>query len=135
VQKYISLAHKKQLKAMEERFSQNFNKLFYSIGEVGEIFGVNTSLIRFWETEFKELRPKKNSKGNRKFTPKDIEVFKKIYDLVKVKGFTLEGAKKEIASGKPSLELILEQHEPNSNHAELSGRLLKVRETLLKLKR
>ena len=81
---------------MEERFSQNFNKLYYSIGEVAELLGVNASLIRFWEKEFDAIKPKKNAKGNRKFTPKDIETLKRIYDLVKVKGYTLEGAKKEL---------------------------------------
>lgn len=81
---------------MEKRFSQNFNKLYYSIGEVAEAFGVNASLIRFWEKEFDAIKPKKNAKGNRKFTPKDIEILEKIYDLVKVKGFTLEGAKKAL---------------------------------------
>ncbi len=83
---------------MEERFSQNFNKLYYSIGEVADLFGVNASLIRFWEKEFDAIKPKKNAKGNRKFTPKDIEVLQRIYDLVKVRGFTLDGAKKALSS-------------------------------------
>lgn len=78
---------------MEERFSQNFNKLYYSIGEVADIFGVNASLIRFWEKEFDAIKPKKNAKGDRKFTPKDIEIVHRIHDLVKVKGYTLDGAK------------------------------------------
>jgi DNA-binding transcriptional MerR regulator len=135
LQKYISLADKKQIEAMEERFSQNFNKLFYSIGEVADIFGVNTSLIRFWETEFNELRPKKNAKGNRKFTPKDIETFKRIYDLVKVKGFTLDGAKNELASKKPTLDAILEHKDSNDKHVEIHSRLEKIRGLLLKLKK
>ena len=57
------------------------------------MFDVNTSLIRFWEKEFTIIQPKKNKKGNRLFTPKDILNFNKIYNLVKVQGFTLEGAK------------------------------------------
>ena len=60
------------------------------------MFDVNTSLIRFWEKEFDIIKPKKNKKGNRLFTPKDVENFNKIYELVKVKGFTLDGAKKEL---------------------------------------
>lgn len=68
-------------------------KLYYGIGEVAEAFGVNTSLIRFWEKEFDVLKPKKNAKGNRKFTPQDIKNLELIYHLVKVRGFTLEGAK------------------------------------------
>ena len=78
------------------------SKLYYSIGEVAEMFDVNTSLIRFWEKEFKAIKPKKNKKGNRLFTEKDIEVIKKIYHLVKEKGFTLEGAKIELKKGGES---------------------------------
>jgi len=68
-------------------------KRYYSIGEVANAFGVNTSLIRFWEKEFDVLQPKKNAKGNRKFTPEDIKNLQLIYHLVKERGFTLEGAK------------------------------------------
>lgn len=68
-------------------------KLYYTIGEVAEMFQVNTSLIRFWEKEFTILQPKKNSKGNRKFNKKDIEHLQLIYQLVKEKGMTLRGAK------------------------------------------
>ena len=68
-------------------------KRYYAIGEVAEAFGVNTSLIRFWEKEFHALKPKKNAKGNRLFTPQDIKNLELIYHLVKERGFTLEGAK------------------------------------------
>ena len=68
-------------------------KRYYSIGEVAKAFDVNTSLIRFWEKEFEVIKPKKNAKGNRKFTPEDIKNLKFIYHLVKERGFTLEGAK------------------------------------------
>ncbi|SRR5690606_7306571 len=68
-------------------------KLYYSIGEVAVAFGVNQSLIRFWDKEFDILKPKKNAKGNRMFTPEDIKNLKLIYHLVKERGFTLEGAK------------------------------------------
>lgn len=73
-------------------------KLYYSIGEVAAIFSVNTSLIRFWEKEFDIIQPKKNKKGNRLFTVKDIEHFNKIYQLVKENGYTLDGAKKALKS-------------------------------------
>ncbi|MFD2826327.1 MerR family transcriptional regulator [Leeuwenhoekiella polynyae] len=75
-------------------------KLYYSIGEVAEAFGVNTSLIRFWEKEFDVLKPKKNAKGNRKFTPEDIKSLELIYHLVKERGFTLEGAKTHLKENK-----------------------------------
>lgn len=78
-------------------------KLYYSIGEVAKLYGVNTSLIRFWEKEFDIIKPKKNKKGNRLFTPKDLENFNKIYELVKVEGFTLEGAKKALKTKDFSL--------------------------------
>lgn len=68
-------------------------KLYYSIGEISKAFGVNASLIRFWEKEFDILKPKKNAKGNRKFTPEDVKNLQLIYHLVKERGFTLEGAK------------------------------------------
>ncbi|MFN3343615.1 MAG: MerR family transcriptional regulator [Flavobacteriales bacterium] len=71
-------------------------KLYYSIGEVAAMFGVNTSLIRFWEKEFDVIKPTKNKKGNRLFTAEDIENFKKIFTLVKGEGYTLQGAKEKI---------------------------------------
>lgn len=72
------------------------DKLYYSIGEVAELFGVSKSLIRYWESEFTSLKPHKNSKGDRRFTRQNIEQLRQIYILVKERGFTLEGAKNEI---------------------------------------
>jgi DNA-binding transcriptional MerR regulator len=69
------------------------DKLYYSIGEVANYFDVNSSLIRFWEKEFSIIKPAKNKKGNRLFTQKDIQNFQLIYQLVKVEGYTLDGAK------------------------------------------
>ncbi len=71
-------------------------KLQYSIGEVAKMFGVNTSLIRFWEKEFDILKPFKNKKGDRFFSPKDIENIRMIFHLVRERGFTLEGARKKL---------------------------------------
>ena len=71
-------------------------KRYYKIGEVSKAFGVNVSLIRFWEQEFEVIKPKKNAKGNRLFTKEDIENFKLIFNLVKERGFTLEGAKQKL---------------------------------------
>ena len=81
------------------------DKRYYSIGEVASKFNVNPSLIRFWEQEFKILNPKKNSRGNRKFTDKDIEAINKIYFLLKEKGYTIQGAKHYINNEKPSDKL------------------------------
>ena len=75
-------------------------KLYYSIGDVAKLFDVNTSLIRFWEKEFDIIKPKKNKKGNRMFTPQDIDNFHIIYHLVKERGFTLDGAKNKLKDNK-----------------------------------
>ena len=80
-------------------------KLYYGIGEVAEAFKVNASLIRFWEKEFDVIKPKKNAKGNRKFTPEDIKNLELIYHLVKERGFTLEGAKTHLKEeGRKTLD-------------------------------
>jgi DNA-binding transcriptional MerR regulator len=84
------------------------DKLYYSIGEVSEMFGVNTSLIRFWEKEFPIINPRKNNKGNRVFTAKDIENFRLIYNLVKEKGYTIQGAREYIAKHKSEAERNVE---------------------------
>ncbi len=76
------------------------DKRYYSIGEVAKAFNVNTSLIRFWDQEFDILKPKKNAKGNRMFTPEDVTNLKLIYHLVKERGFTLDGAKTHLKEGQ-----------------------------------
>lgn len=76
------------------------DKRYYSIGEVAKAFDVNASLIRFWDGEFDLLKPKKNAKGNRMFTPEDIKNLQLIYHLVKERGFTLEGAKTHLKEGQ-----------------------------------
>ena len=72
---------------------KEIEKIYFSIGEVAEMMDVAPSLIRFWESEFDIIKPKKNRKGNRQFTREDIENVKLIYHLVKEKGYTLQGAK------------------------------------------
>ena len=75
-------------------------KLYWSIGEVAEMFDVSKSLIRFWENEFDMLRPAKNTKGERRFTAQNLEQMRIIYTLVKERGFTIKGAKQEIRENK-----------------------------------
>ena len=75
-------------------------KLFYKISEVAKMFNVNISAVRFWEKEFDILKPKKNNKGNRLFTNKDIKNMQIIYHLLKERGFTIEGAKKKLKENK-----------------------------------
>ena len=80
------------------------SKLYYSIGEVAKMFNVNTSLIRFWEKTFDVIKPHKNKKGNRLFTPEDINHFHLIYHLVKEKKMTLKGAQMQLKERKEETE-------------------------------
>ena len=102
-------------------------KRYYSIGEVAKAFGVNTSLIRFWEKEFDALKPKKNAKGNRKFTPEDIKNLKLIFYLVKERGFTLEGAKTHLKEDKKN---TLNNFEIISKLEDVKNQLIKIKEHL-----
>lgn len=103
-------------------------KLFYSIGEVADMFDVNTSLIRFWEKEFDVITPSKNKKGNRLFTKKDIENFKLIFHFVKEKGYTLQGAKDKLKGGlKESDQVKVEVIDKLKN---IKDQLLKMKDTL-----
>lgn len=99
--------------------SNEIEKLYFSIGEVADMFEVNASLIRFWEKEFPQLHPKKNGRGNRVYSKKDIELFRKIHHLVKEKGFTLEGAKN-----------ALREKSEADTHEMILNRLLKIRREL-----
>ena len=82
------------------------DKLYYSIGEVAKAFNVNASLIRYWEQEFPIIKPKKNKKGNRYFTPEGIKNLKIIYHLVKEKGYTLDGARIALTTNSKISETI-----------------------------
>jgi len=80
-------------------------KIYFKIGDVAERFGVNTSLIRYWEQEFKFIKPRKSAKGTRLFTRKDIDNFEVIYHLVKEKGMTIQGAKSYLKNKKDDATL------------------------------
>ncbi len=102
-------------------------KRYYKIGEVAKAFNVNTSLIRFWENEFDVLKPKKNKKGNRLFTPEDLRNLKMIYFLVKEKGFTLDGAKKKL---KENPEDIFSKHNIILRLEEIKNELIQIKNQL-----
>ncbi|WP_310991369.1 MerR family transcriptional regulator [Aequorivita marina] len=102
-------------------------KLYYSIGEVAEAFNVNPSLIRFWEKEFDAIKPKKNAKGNRKFTPQDIKTLELIYHLVKERGFTLDGARTHLKENK---QKTLDQFEIIRKLESVKTELLKIKNQL-----
>ena len=100
-------------------------KKYYTIGEVAAIFNVATSLIRFWESEFDIISPKKNRKGNRQFTPSDIENVRLIYHLVKEQGYTLQGARDILKNGttgaKDKMEVIASLKDIRSFLAEIKN--------------
>lgn len=99
-------------------------KIYYSISEVADMFGVNASHIRYWENEFDVLKPHKNAKGNRLFTKDDIEQLKLIYHLVKERGMTLKGAKQKLKDNKTD---VVDQH-------ELIDRLQNIRQMLIDIR-
>ncbi len=104
---------------------KTIEKKYYAIGEVASMFNVATSLIRFWESEFDLIKPKKNRKGNRQFTKEDIENVKIIYHLVKERGFTLQGAK----------EMLKNNNDQVKDKMEMIDSLTKVKAFLLDLKK
>lgn len=99
-------------------------KLYYSIGEVASMFNVNASLIRYWEKEFDVLQPKKNKKGNRFFTSKDIDNIYIIYHLVKERGMTLKGVKKKLK----------ENREDTINNVEVVKSLQNIKNLLIEIR-
>jgi DNA-binding transcriptional MerR regulator len=102
-------------------------KLYYSIGEVAEMFDVNTSLIRFWEKNFDIIKPHKNKKGNRFFTKEDIENLKLIHFLVKEQRLTLEGARKKLSENKQD---TIHNYEVVDSLKKIKEMLLEIREEL-----
>jgi DNA-binding transcriptional MerR regulator len=102
-------------------------KRYYSIGELAKAFEVNASLIRFWDKEFDILKPKKNAKGNRMFTPEDVKNLQLIYFLVKERGFTLEGAKIHLKEGQKK---TLDKFEIISKLEGIKAQLVKIKEGL-----
>ncbi|MCC2599655.1 MerR family transcriptional regulator [Sphingobacterium sp. FBM7-1] len=106
---------------------REINKLYYTMGEVTTMFGVNASQIRFYEREFDIIQPKKNKKGNRLFTPEDIANLKIIFNLVKDKGYTLQGARDYIRANKNEVK---ENQRVIDSLERLKKFLLEVRDNL-----
>ena len=101
-------------------------KLFYTMGEVSEMFDVKPSLLRYWEEQFPTLRPKRNKKGNRLYSPQDVEQLKTIYHLVKERGMTIDGAQ----------QALREQRKEGTvaRNAQLMERLQRIRALLLEVR-
>ena len=96
-------------------------KLYYSIGEVADMFGVNQSLLRFWEKEFPQISPKTTGRGIRQYRKEDVETIGLIYHLVKEKGMTLPGARQRLKD--------------NVRNYEIVNRLKAIKDELLAIKR
>ena len=106
---------------------RDITKRYYTMGEVTEMFDVNASQIRFYEKEFDIIQPKKNKKGNRLFTPEDVENLKVIFHLVKDKGFTLQGAREYLKNNKSEVK---ENQKVIDSLERLKQFLLQVKEQL-----
>jgi DNA-binding transcriptional MerR regulator len=106
---------------------KRITKLYYSISEVAGMFNVNSSLIRFWESEFDIIKPKKNKRGNRMFTKNDIDNFHLIFNLVKEQGFTLNGAKEKLRNNNKQMR---ENWEVIKSLKDIKSFLLKLKKEL-----
>jgi DNA-binding transcriptional MerR regulator len=130
---------------------KEIEKLYYTIGEVAQMFQVNTSHIRFWSKEFDVIKPATNKKGNRLYTQADIDNFRKIYHLVKEKGFTLKGAKTELkeqrireraGESEPEVPTVIDQPVDQASAMTFAGTLfsgdyvdkMAIRESLNKMR-
>ncbi len=104
---------------------ENTSKLYYSIGEVAELLGVETHVLRYWENEFPRFAPRKNSAGRRIYTEKDLFFARRIFDLLRVEKYTLEGARQ-----------VLERDDKKSQHQNTRrGKLLNLRHFLENISR
>ena len=106
---------------------KEIEKKYFSIGEVADMFNVATSLIRYWEGEFDIIRPKKDKKGNRRFTKEDIGKIRLVFHLVKEKGYTLQGAQEII---KKDLHMAADKAAMVSKLYQIKGFLMEIRDNL-----
>lgn len=127
--------------------NQPVQKRYFSISEVAKMLEVKPSLLRFWEKQFKQIAPKTNARGKRAYKQEDIDIIRRIYDLVKVQGLTLEGARKSLVARKgeakergvqammatqPSAPAASAQGQANAaSQEEAVAKLKKIRQTLL----
>ena len=104
---------------------KTIEKLYWTIGEVAEEFGVNTSLLRYWEKEFDGLRPERTSNNGRRFKKKDIDQVRLIHHLLKDQGYTIQGAKEKLRASPEKVD----------SQAEIKERLLRIRSMLLDVRK
>ena len=112
-------------------YSRELVKLYYRIGEVSDIVGVQPHVLRYWETEFRSIRPQKSSKGQRVYSRRDVEKLLRVKDLLKNQGFTIAGARKRLSEpGVPAPEEPAELESPAKNMRNV---LLSVRQDLVRM--
>jgi DNA-binding transcriptional MerR regulator len=107
--------------------SDKKQKLFYSIGEVAQMMGEQTSAVRYWEKEFDIIKPQKNKKGNRMFTNEDVENLKIIHYLLKEKGMTIAGVKKKMSENPDD---VRKNHEVIESLKKIKKLLVKIRDNI-----
>jgi DNA-binding transcriptional MerR regulator len=111
--------------------SRELVKLYYRIGEVSDIVGVQPHVLRYWETEFRSIRPQKSSKGQRVYSRRDVEKLLRVKDLLKNQGFTIAGARKRLS--EPAPEPTPEPAEPDSGAKNMRRVLLGLRQDLMRM--
>jgi DNA-binding transcriptional MerR regulator len=119
--------------------SHELVKLYYRIGEVSEIVGVQPHVLRYWETEFRSIRPQKSSKGQRVYSRRDVEKLLRVKDLLKNQGFTIAGARKRLSEATdavaiaPAPAAVLEEPSTERNAKDMRKELLGLREELVRM--
>src|SRR5215510_16350238 len=113
--------------------SHELVKLYYRIGEISEIVGVQPHVLRYWETEFRSIRPQKSSKGQRVYSRRDVEKLLRVKDLLKNQGFTIAGARKRLSEPAPEPEAESEPAEPDSGAKNMRKVLLGLRHDLMRM--
>ncbi len=106
-------------------------KLYFRIGEVAELVGVEPHVLRYWEREFRSIRPAKSAKGQRVYSRRDVENLLRVRELLYKEGFTISGAKKQLArTATPESNGADGQQSLEPNATQMRGRLLAIREEI-----
>ena len=119
--------------------SHELVKLYYRIGEVSEIVGVQPHVLRYWETEFRSIRPQKSSKGQRVYSRRDVEKLLRVKDLLKNQGFTIAGARKRLSEAADAVAIapapvaVLEEPSSDRSAKDMRKELLGLREELVRM--
>jgi DNA-binding transcriptional MerR regulator len=119
--------------------SHELVKLYYRIGEVSEIVGVQPHVLRYWETEFRSIRPQKSSKGQRVYSRRDVEKLLRVKDLLKNQGFTIAGARKRLSEAVDAVALapapvaVVDEPSADRSGKDMRKELLGLRQELVRM--